>query len=150
MWLVLGALAQEPPVTTCCTSDLVRDHVRQYLRFQSSLATPGNLKFAGVLFAWEPMARNSRALPEDERAVLQDLHGILERLKGPNDRDAAVQAMPDITRAVTWLVLRHAGGSLDLVEGWCDGRPWLQAPGPVASPYGCGALGGPPDGLTAR
>lgn len=142
MWLVLAALAQESPVTTCCTSDLVQDHVRQYLRFQTSLATPGDRRFAGVLFAWEPLSKRVGELPADDRPVARQLGEALARLKGPSDPERAREALPEITRALTWLVLRHAGGSVDLVEGACDGRPWLQAPGPAASPYGCGALTG--------
>lgn len=139
MWWIPLAFAADP--IPCCAHPAVRRNVTYYLRLQTALAKPDDSRWSGVLWGWEPIARETAAsLPRDDRAVLLEVADALAALKIRSQRGRTVDALPAISRAMTWLVVRHAGGDKALVEGDCDGRPWLQEVGPVASPYGCGGL----------
>lgn len=144
IWMLTTALAQTPaaptdaaPPVMCCDSAELTTQVKLYLRVQRALHTGDGLgELQGPMYAWAPRVKRLKTSDSASEAdAIERLETLTKRLKSGR-KNAFRESFADLSRLVSFLVLRHPGGSLSLREAACDDRPWLQEDGPLASPYG--------------
>ncbi len=144
-WLVgTTASAQQPeasdvadsPTVLCCDSNELTAQVKLYLRVQRALHTGDGLgELQGPMYAWAPRVKRLKTTASAaESDAIAQLETLTQRLKSGR-KSTFAESFPDLSRLVTFLVLRHPGGSLALREARCEDKPWLQKEGPLASPY---------------
>ena len=137
--LLLSAFAAEPaPPVVCCDSAELTSQVKLYLRVQRALNENADMgELSGPMYGWAPRVKKLAASSPAEQAAIDRLAGLTERLKN-SGKSTFAKSFPELSQLMTFLVLRHPGGSLTLREAACGDRVWLQRDGALASPYADG------------
>ena len=136
---VAGALAQDPTPFTCCDDPGVEKTVKEYLRLQDAVRRGDRETSMAYLMATSSEAlTRSRNLPSAHKRTAADLAKLLNKVK---DKSSLIHAhIADISQAITYLALNHAGGGkTTLLLGKCaNTTSWVQTPGALTSPFAAG------------
>ncbi|MCB9676616.1 MAG: hypothetical protein H6737_15980 [Alphaproteobacteria bacterium] len=139
LWLTL-AFAADPQPLICCDQPVITEQLKLYLKFEETLIAEGPNKASAVLYRWAPVAdKAAGSVKGRDRVAMQRIATLTEALKNKGANTLRT-GLVELSQLLTFLVVRHPGGSLEVFEARCQDDPWLQRDGTkLVSPYGdCG------------